>query len=186
MNQISLYWQAFAYLLQTQTKPCVICILTSISLGIGGEYIIQWICDVDLEGTAKQAYHGCVLIITQSIWLCFLHHRFAPERARRQFDLFLYYLRFVITYIVHCRNLRVDMIRVAHELNTKYCTNDCRICHELFANGDGIWLLQCAHSYHKDCVNGWKEHQLNRGDIFSCPLCGATVLCESTIETRNR
>ena len=48
----------------------------------------------------------------------------------------------------------------------------CSICQEEFTiinYGNGVYQLTCGHYYHKDCIDKWKESNMENSDY--CPLC---------------
>ncbi len=42
---------------------------------------------------------------------------------------------------------------------------NCTICQNKLVKGDDIYVTDCKHYFHKDCINKWFENSYN------CPIC---------------
>lgn len=43
---------------------------------------------------------------------------------------------------------------------------ECVVCLSMLRDGEQVRRLDCCHVFHKDCFDGWLNHQ-----NFNCPLC---------------
>lgn len=59
---------------------------------------------------------------------------------------------------------------VIPEISISHPETDCPICKETIAESDPIYLTDCKHYYHKDCLDYWLESSLN------CPQCADRII----------
>lgn len=52
---------------------------------------------------------------------------------------------------------------------------ECSICFKDIAISDSTCMLQCGHSFHRDCMENWRSRQTGNGLKPFCPLCHAAI-----------
>jgi len=68
-----------------------------------------------------------------------------------------------------------EMQSIIDKIN--YVGETCTICLDNYTKGQKVGLLNCGHTFHKDCVYTWLEHQK------TCPLCRQNNVIVATHET---
>ena len=85
--------------------------------------------------------------------------------------------------------------RKIHKKNEYYCcekhkpinkdviTTECFMCSEI-VNPKKLWLLECGHAFHRECLKEWMNHLLNNedtefnndDDYNKCLICSKKIL----------
>lgn len=68
-----------------------------------------------------------------------------------------------------------EMQSIIDKIN--YVGETCTICLDSYVKNQKVGLLSCGHTFHKDCIYSWLEHQKN------CPLCRQNNVIVATHET---
>lgn len=55
--------------------------------------------------------------------------------------------------------------------------SECRVCLSVYEEGDEVRKLKCKHTFHKDCLDTWLQHDYSG----TCPLCRRAVLPEKVV-----
>jgi len=76
---------------------------------------------------------------------------------------------------------KMKFVAAMTEINTiinkiKYIGEMCVICQDNYKSGERVGILSCGHTYHKDCIYTWLDHQK------TCPLCRANGVIVSKQE----
>jgi len=57
------------------------------------------------------------------------------------------------------------LFRTVDITNSKYINETCLICHNDYKYNSIVYILNCNHIYHKDCLDKWYEYKK------TCPIC---------------
>ena len=87
--------------------------------------------------------------------------------------------------------------------NHTYQINDCSICHNCIMQEDidstrfmqtfgyknafhtPIWILNCKHAFHGECIIRWGQYQIQQNSRVSGPYCREPVVKIETITHSN-
>jgi ankyrin repeat protein len=76
----------------------------------------------------------------------------------------------MMAFIYKLQKKNIDSGFIIPEVSSKHIVSQCPICKETIAETDEIYLTDCKHEYHKNCLDFWFETSLN------CPQCGNRII----------
>ncbi|KAJ8631149.1 hypothetical protein MRB53_024472 [Persea americana] len=59
--------------------------------------------------------------------------------------------------------------------------SDCVVCLSGLREGEQVRMLACRHVFHRECLDGWFDHQ-----NLNCPLCRAPLVAEERVAEMGR
>jgi hypothetical protein len=92
------------------------------------------------------------------------------------FKIIITTIPFLFCCILRCCHSRANSnttnerrVYLKEELLNHDKNEECSICLESYRQGDSILILNCSHTFHKQCIELWFQKE------FNCPNCRLTV-----------
>lgn len=76
----------------------------------------------------------------------------------------------IMTLFIYKLQKNKEMNFSIPEISSNHLESHCPICKETIAETELIYLTDCKHDYHKECLDFWFESSLN------CPQCGDSII----------